>query len=115
MRQRAKTKHLLYERWKAMHRRCSEEAFRDYQLYGGRGISVCAEWSDFWAFADWSAKFGFEPGLTLDRIDNNEGYSPENCRWATPLQQTLNRRSRPVPQKRSLLIDGEHLTHRQIE
>lgn len=99
-------------------RRCTDMKNKDYGRYGERGITVCDDWSDpvngIRNFLDWALGSGWEPGLTIDRKDNNSGYSPENCRWATSLEQSYNRRSNvsislEVPVKvlqRVLKIDG---------
>lgn len=85
----------LYRIWKNMHRRCDLETHPDFPNYGGRGIEVCQEWSDFARFREDLGEPG--PRATLDRIDNDGDYEPGNCRWATPKQQARNtRRNRLV-------------------
>lgn len=83
----------LYRIWKGMKQRCYNNKTHNYQNYGGRGIDICDEWKDnFPAFRDWSLKNGYADDLSIDRIDNDRGYSPDNCRWADRVTQRANQR-----------------------
>ena len=84
----------LYRIWKKMKSRCSNLNDPDYQqYYGSRGITVCDEWlHNFQAFHDWAMSHGYSDELTIDRMDNDKGYSPDNCRWATAEEQRHNQR-----------------------
>ena len=92
----------LYKILRDMKQRCYNPNRKDYKWYGGRGIKVCDEWScseiaygstskGAIAFKQWALNNGYKEGLTIDRIDSNKGYSPENCRWITIQEQQKNK------------------------
>ena len=90
--------HRLYGVWSSMKERCYNPKGAEYLAYGGRGIDVCDEWKDdFKAFYDWAISHGYDENAprgqcTIDRINNDKGYNPENCRWVPMLVQASNRR-----------------------
>lgn len=97
------SKSRIYGVWRGMINRCTNPNEPSYPNYGGRGIEVCQRWMEFPTFY---ADMGDCPnGHSLDRIDNSLGYSPDNCRWATRLQQARNRRGRVF-----LSVDGKTQT-----
>lgn len=81
----------LYKIWSGMFTRCYNTKFKQYCVYGGRGIKICNEWKIFKNFYDWSLSNGYTDDLTIDKIDNNFHYCPENCRWATQKEQNESR------------------------
>lgn len=88
----------LYVAWRNMKSRCGNPKNIEFNSYGGRGISICEAWKNsFEAFSDWALSHGYAENLTLDRIDVNGNYCPENCQWITDKEQRLNtRRSHSV-------------------
>ena len=82
----------LYHTWNGMKARCYNEKSKDYPHYGKRGIKICDEWlSDFMKFREWSLSHGFAENLTIDRIDVDGNYCPQNCRWVTVAEQNRNK------------------------
>lgn len=81
----------LHRIWKSMRTRANNPNFIGASRYCLRGISVCEEWNDFAVFRDWAIANGYEDNLTIDRIDNDRGYCPSNCRWITLRDQQSNR------------------------
>ena len=95
-----KARSRVYNIWSGMKRRCDDPNFTVFSYYGGKGIGYCDRWSvfkNFWA----DMAEGYSDDLTLERIDNTKGYSPENCRWATMKEQTNN-----TSRNRFITIEG---------
>lgn len=109
----------LYDAWHGIVRRCHDPRRKDYAHYGGRGIRVCEEWrcpiegrcysfDGYLAFEKWALAHGWKEGMTLDRINNNSGYSPHNCRWISKRQQAYNRQTNEF-----LTFKGRTMTRKQ--
>lgn len=93
----------LHRIWDSMKSRCYNENVPHYHRYGARGIIICEEWrNNFKAFYDWAMSHGYTDELTIDRIDNDGNYCPENCRWVTLHEQNRNRRT-----NRMITFDGK--------
>ncbi len=85
--------HPLYKIWSGIVQRCTNKNAENYKRYGGRGITICDEWrNNFQSFYDWSLSNGYSKSLTIDRKNNEKGYSPDNCRWSTTMVQSNNTR-----------------------
>jgi hypothetical protein len=80
----------LYGVWNAMRGRCNSPGTKDYKRYGARGIRVCAEWGHYGKFRAWALKNGYRKGLTLDRMESDGNYEPDNCRWISKGEQQAN-------------------------
>ena len=94
-----------------MYRRCYNKESKAYKYYGNRGIKICNEWlMDRKQFYKWAFENGYTADLTIDRIDVNKGYSPDNCRWVTVKEQNSNKRN-----NRFLTYKGQTLTFTQWE
>lgn len=86
------TTHPLYSVLKGMKARCYDSKNKRYNRYGGRGIKICDEWkNNYDAFYEWGIKNGYKRGLSIDRINNDGDYEPQNCKWSTDKEQCRNR------------------------
>lgn len=95
----------LYKVWHGMLTRCNNPSYAAYHRYGGRGIKVCPDWVNFSVFYEWALENGYRDDLTIDRIDNDLGYSPRNCRWAGKKVQSRNRENNVLHEYK-----GQHKT-----
>lgn len=85
----------VYRCWQDMKDRCNNPHNVSYARYGGRGITVCEEWQEFVPFWEWAVNNGYDDALTIDRIDNDGNYTPENCKWSTQREQSINKAHLP--------------------
>lgn len=83
----------LYSIWSNMKNRCMNPKYKKFNDYGGRGINVCNKWLKFEYFKNWALSNGYADNLQIDRIDNNKGYNPNNCRFITPKLNSSNKRN----------------------
>ncbi len=87
----------LYKKWLKIKERCLNKKDISYKNYGGRGITICPEWTDSYiAFRDWSLNNGYQEGLEIDRIDNNGNYEPKNCHFITKTENLRNTRTTKI-------------------
>lgn len=93
----------IYQKWGAIKQRCYNKDCENYKHYGARGITICDEWNEFKSFMEWALQNGYSDDLEIDRIDNNKGYSPDNCRFSTRSDNLNNRRN-------TVLIEIEGVT-----
>lgn len=102
----------LYNIWRNMKSRCNTPSASKYYLYGGRGIKVCDEWkNDFMSFYNWAMTNGYRDDLTIDRINPDGNYEPNNCRWATYKEQNSHLSGNATKQFEEVIIEykGEKL------
>ncbi len=94
----------LYSVWSNMRNRCNNSRCKDYRYYGGKGVTVCQEWNDYYKFRKWAYDNGYQPncGLTIERNDVCGNYCPENCSWVTRKEQCNNMTSNKL-----LTLNGE--------
>lgn len=87
-----KSRSKLYNTWRGMKERCLNPQHTSYPNYGGRGIKLVKAWESFAEFEKWAQKSGYQEGMSIERIDTNYHYEPQNCTWSTPKGQGQNRR-----------------------
>jgi hypothetical protein len=103
----------LFDIYHGMLNRCLNASSSNYSDWGGRGISVCDEWRSFENFHKWAIDNGYADTLKLDRVDNDGGYSPENCRWTNQKEQSRNTRRNIYCRCRNKLMTGAEAAERE--
>lgn len=106
---RGKSTERLYRIWTNMHKRCYNAKAHNYKWYGGIGITVCEAWHNYKTFEKWANENGYNDNLSIDRIDQQKHYSPDNCRWANQEEQANNRSN-----NRIIAYQGESYTISQF-
>ena len=94
----------LYIIWAQMKQRCLNSNYKEYYLYGGRGITICTEWLEFIPFRDWSLNNGYAENLEIDRVSTDGNYEPNNCRWITSAENSQNKRNNKLTKEKVLEI-----------
>ena len=110
------SKERLYSIWRSMHDRCENKKNVRYQDYGGRGITICEDWSYYSRFCAWAYSSGYTDLYTIERIDVNGNYEPSNCKWITLEEQAKNKQNtiRPICNGIELEIEGwDNLSYNQ--
>lgn len=108
-------KHPLYQVWSQMKDRCYNENNKYYYCYGKKGITVCDDWLySFVSFYNWAMSNGYKQGLSIDRIDNDKSYYPENCRWITSHEQNQNQSSTKLSQDQIGVIRNDPRTNADL-
>lgn len=99
----------LYNIWNNMHKRCENPNHGHYTRYGGRGICICEDWRHYENFKEWALSSGYKDNLSIDRINVNGNYEPNNCRWVTQKEQMNN-----IATNKMIIYDGKSYTASQF-
>ena len=89
----------IYKKWLGIKERCLNQRSKSYYRYGGRGINICDEWNIFETFKNWALNNGYKDGLTIDRVNNDGPYSPDNCRWVSLSENSKKKRTSKITDK----------------
>ena len=102
-------KERLYQTWKNMRRRCNDPNNSRWEHYGGKGVAICPEWDDYKVFRQWAMGSGYTDNLSIDRIDVDGDYCPENCRWVDDKTQANN-----MSTNRIIEYEGSEMTMSEL-